>query len=354
MRHGAFTEADMTADITARAVATDPQWLPHTFGPDGSQLTSVFVPRAKHRELMFLTDDHYLGHYAKTVHPANDVARQIGDVAAAPLHFIFHTAFCCSTLMVKALDIPGRSVGLKEPEILINAANRIARSDDVANRERLGLVLRLLARPFGPGETVIVKPSNSANRIILPALEMLPQARAVLMHSDLPTLLRSVAKRGMWGRRWARKVFRNVSAWTSLRFGYGPDELFELTDLQVAGLAWLMQIHHFGEVARRMGSRAIALEGAELIRDPGPVLGRVSALFGLDLDAPTLSAIANGPVFSRHSKFAQRDYGIDAREAEHDAAVAAHGEEIELVVKWVEAVAAHCGIPATAAVPVPA
>ncbi|WP_129794472.1 hypothetical protein [Sphingosinicella sp. CPCC 101087] len=344
----------MTPEISARVVATDPQWLPHTFGPDGSRLTSVFVPRAKHQELMFLTDDHYLNHYAKAELPADAVGREIGDAATAPLHFIFHTAFCCSTLMVKALDIPGRSVGLKEPEILINVANRIARSDDAANRQRLALVLRLLARPYAPGETVIVKPSNSANRIVLPALEMLPQARAVLMHSDLPTLLRSVAKRGMWGRRWARKVFRNVSAWSSLQLGYEPGELFELTDLQVAGLTWLMQVHHFGEVARRMGSRVMVLEGAELIRDPSPVLGRAAALFALELDEPSLSAIANGSVFSRHSKFAQRDYSVDAREAEHDAAVAAHGEEIDLVVKWVEAVAAHCGVRATPAGPLPA
>ena len=334
----------MVEDL-ARAVAIDPQWLPHTYGPDGSQLTSVFVPRATHAELMFLSDEHYTPDFRKVTHPASDVAAHLAAASNAPMHFIYHTAFCGSTLMVKALDLPGRTVGLKEPDVLINLANRLARSDDPANRQRLQLVLRLLARPFQPGETVIVKPSNFANKLIRPALESIPDARAVLLYSDLPTLLRSLVKRGMWGRIWGRKLFRSAGAWTTLNFGYGPDETFDLTDLQVAGLAWLMQIHHFGEVVRSLNSRVMTVESSGFLGDPAGTLGGVAGFFGLDLTPSEVGEIANGPVFSRHSKFSQRDYSIGEREAEHDAAVAAHGEEIDMVVKWVEAVAAHCRVP---------
>lgn len=332
-------------DTSPRAVALDPQWLPHTFGPDGSELTSVFVPRAKHQELMFLGDDHFKGEYEKVTHKAADVAAQAGAAVIGPIHYIFHTAFCCSTLMVKALDIPGRSLGLKEPDILINLANRLARADDAGNRQRLQLVLHLLARPFEPGETVVVKPTNFANRLILPALSLNPQARAVLLYSDLGTLLRSLVKRGMWGRIWGRKLFRSAGAWTSLDFGYDAGEMFELTDLQVAGLAWLMQIHHFNEAVRTLGDRVMTVDSADFTADPAATLGQVSRLFGIDLDKPELDAIAEGPVFSRHSKFSQLDYSVGAREADHEAAVAAHGEEIDMVVKWVGAVAGHCGVP---------
>lgn len=331
-------------DNSPRAVAIDPQWLPHTYEADGARLTSVFVPRAEHTELMFLSDEHYTSEFPKVTHLASEVAANLGEAAVAPIHFIFHTAFCGSTLMVRALDVPGRTFGLKEPDVLINLANRLARSDDPANRQRLQLVLRLLARPYQPGETVIVKPSNFANRLIRPMLEAIPDARAVLLWSDLPTLLRSLVKRGMWGRIWGRKLFRSAGAWTTLKFGYDPGETFELTDLQVAGLAWLMQIHHFGEVARSMVSRVATVDSSDFLADPATPLGRVAGLFGLDLKKSEISAIANGPVFSRHSKFSQRDYSIDEREAEHDAAVAAHGEEIDLVVKWVTAVADHCRV----------
>jgi hypothetical protein len=331
-------------DTSPRAVAIDPQWLPHSYDLDGSRLTSVFVPRAKHAELMFLSEEHYPPEILKVTHLASDVAAHLPAAAIAPIHFIFHTAFCGSTLMVKALDIPGRAVGLKEPDVLINLANRLARSDDPANRQRLQLVLRLLTRPSLPGEMTIVKPSNFANRLIRPILEMIPDARAVLLWSDLPTLLRSLVKRGMWGRIWGRKLFRSAGAWTDLNFGYDPGETFELTDLQVAGLAWLMQIHHFGQVASSFGPRVMTVDSSTFLGNPAETLGRGAGLFGLDLTPVEVGEIANGPVFSRHSKFSQRDYSIDEREAEHDAAVAAHGEEIEMVVKWVEAVATHCRV----------
>jgi hypothetical protein len=148
----------------------------------------------------------------------------------------------------------------------------------------------------------------------------------------------------MWGRIWGRKLFRSAGAWTNLNFGYGPEEIFELTDLQVAGLAWLMQIHHFGEVVRSMGPRVKAIDSSDFLGSPAETLGKVASLFGIELGSSEIDAIAHGPVFSRHSKFSQRDYSINEREAEHDAAVAAHGEEIEMVVKWIEAVAAHCGV----------
>lgn len=331
-------------EASPRDLALDPEWLPHTFGPDGSELTFVCVPLAERDRLTFLSDEHYAGQFAKRTVPAAAVAAA-APAQGAQLHFIFHTAFCASTLLARALDLPERTLVLKEPDVLINLANRLVRSDDLANRERLRLVLRLLARPFAPGESVIVKPTNFANRLLLPVLEELPEARAVLLFSDLPTLLRSLVKRGMWGRIWARRLYRSAAAWTSLDPGYDAGELFELTDLQVAGLAWLMQVRHFDEAARRLPGRTMIVDSADFLAGPAKTLRRAGGFFGLALDGAEAEAIADGPVFSRHSKFTQRDYSVEAREAEHDAAVAAHGEEIGMVVKWVESVAAHCRTP---------
>lgn len=328
-----------------RELSLDPDWLPHTFGPDGSELTFVHVPRDARDALMFLGEEHFEGRFEKATVRAADAAAGAGAAPEAPLHFIFHTAFCASTLMVRALDLPGRTVGLKEPDVLINLANRLIRSNDSANRDRLRLVLRLLARPYGPDDAVILKPTNFANRLLLPAMEILPQARTVLLHSDLPTLLRSLVKRGLWGRTWARKLYRSVGAWARLDTGYDAGEMFELTDLQVAGLAWLMQIRHFHDAKQQLGDRAMVVDSADFLADPATALQAVARLFGINLDAAEAEAIATGPVFSRHSKFSQRDYSVEAREAEHDAAIAAHGEEIDMVVKWVGAVAAHCGAP---------
>jgi hypothetical protein len=58
-----------------------------------------------------------------------------------------------------------------------------------------------------------------------------------------------------------------------------------------------------------------------------------------------VKSLAAGPAFAKHSKFSDRDYGAEERRKEHDAATEAHSEEIDMVVKWIEAVAAQVGAP---------
>ncbi len=330
---------------TVRDVALDPEWLPHTYDVGGTDLTSVFVPRPARAELMFLSDEHFAGNFRKATFPAAAVAAEAANADRAPVHFIFHTSFCCSTLLANALAIPGKTTALKEPDVLINLANRIISSDDNANRQRLELVLRLLERPLAPGETVIVKPTNFANRLADLMLASRPEARAVLLYSDVGTFLRSLLKRGMWGRILGRKLFRQLSGWNAMDFGFGPNELFELTDVQVAALAWLVQIRHFDGLARAFASRLLVLDSAALLADPVAALANAQSLLGLGLSESEIASIAAGPVFTRHSKFSDRGYNPEERDKEHAAVSGANAEELAMVVQWIEAVAAQIGAP---------
>jgi hypothetical protein len=328
-------------------VAADPDWLPHTFDESGTALTSVHVPRADRARLTFLSDDHYRGNYPKVALPA-EALREAAAAAPGPaaLHFIYHTSFCCSTLLAKALDIPDLTVGLREPDVLINLANRFIRSEDAANRARLDLVLRLLGRPYAGERAVIVKPTNFANRLVAATLTLRPGSRAILLYSDLRTLLLSFAKKGMRGRIWGRRLYAQCAAWTSLRTGFSPKDTFEQTDLQIAGLAWLMQIDHFNRMAASFGpARVMTLDSAAFMAAVPETLAAAGAFFSLDIGESQARAIAAGPVFTTHSKFAQQDYSVEARDADHAALMAAHGEEIAMVEKWVEAVAGHCRVP---------
>jgi len=326
-------------------VVLDPEWMPHTFDAAGLNLTFVHVPAAARADLMFLSDEHFAGNFAKADFPAAAVMAGSDNVPGAPIHFIFHTGFCCSTLLANALAVPGASSMLKEPDVFINLANRLIRSDDQANRQRLELVLRLLERPLAPCEAVIVKPTNFANRLLENVLAQRPRSKSVLLYSDVETFLRSLLKRGMFGRIFGRRLFTQLRGWSPLDFGYGPDELLQLTDVQVAALAWLMQVHHFDAIARAFRERVLILDSATLLADPAAAIDEAQALFGLALDRSRVDAIAAGPVFSKHSKFSDRDYDAQAREKEHKAATEAHSEELEMVVKWIEAVAAQIGAP---------
>lgn len=327
-------------------IAMDPEWVPHAFEPDGGQLTCVFVPRSSRKDLVFLTDGQFQGRYRKISLPVASIVSHSAAAPEAPLHFIFHTSFCCSTLLAKALAVEGVAASLSEPNILVNLAESVIASGLAKNQQSLELALRLLARPLGPAESVIIKPSSFANMLVEAMMTVRLRSRCLLLYSDLRTFLASVVKRGLLGRMNARKLYQNLVAWTSLDFGFSPTETFGQTDLQIAALSWLMQIAHFDELAARLGpERVIVLDAADLLQKPGVELERVQSFFGLGLDARQLTAVLNGPAFAKHSKFSDVDYDSETRERDHDELMKVHGQELEMVIQWLEAVAAHVGAP---------
>lgn len=328
----------------ARDVALDPEWLPHAFERGGLDLTSVFVPRASRADLLFLSDGRFKGEFRKATFPAAAVASEAAAAGEAPLHFIFHTSFCCSTLLARALDVPGVSEILMEPNVLVDLAERPIRDGPERNAE-LALALRLLERPLASGEKLVAKPSNFANRLLEPALAMRPGARAVLLYSDAGTFLRSVVKRGLLGRINARKLYRKLAGWTSLHFGFSEEDTFLQTDLQIAALAWLMHIAHFQLAADRLGpERVMVVDSADLLAGPAAALQDVQSFFGLGLGERQLAEIVDGPAFSTHSKSSDVDYSPNAHARDHEALLQAHGEELEMVLQWLNAVAGHLGV----------
>jgi hypothetical protein len=86
------------------------------------------------------------------------------------------------------------------------------------------------------------------------------------------------------------------------------------------------------------------VDSVDFLANPARTLRRVSDLFELNLAESQIAEIVKGPTFARHSKFSDLDYGRQERAADQNAAEAAHSEELEMVVKWVGAVAAHLGV----------
>jgi hypothetical protein len=326
-------------------IRSDPEWIPHAFEEDNRTLTWVFVPQADRKELVFLSDGRFRGNYRKVSLPI-DPSMAVAVAGEAPLNFIFNTSFCCSTLLANALSVEGVATNISEPNILVNLAERVIRTGLQSNKQKLELALSLLSRPLQGAQSVVVKPSSFANVLIEPILEALPASRAVLLYSEPKTFLSSVARRGLLGRVNARRLYSNLIAWTSLRFGFSAAETFEQSDLQVAALAWLMQIAHFDQVATRLGpQRVMVLDAADLLAGPEAELERVQSFFGLGLRDDQIREIVSGPAFTKHSKGSVIDYDATSRARDHEAVMQLHADELGMVIHWLNAVAAHLGVP---------
>jgi hypothetical protein len=329
---------------TAADLLSDPDWFLHRLDAGSGAARFVYLPRDVQRSVTFLSDQYLPKEASRADLPAAELQRRM--TASGRLHFLFHSAFCCSTLLARALDVPGRVFSLKEPAALNDlAAGRLAQVPSNRITELLDRALSLYARTKTAGEPIVVKPSNEANNLLELCLKLRPESRAVLMYSPLPAFLRSVAKRGLWGRTWARQLFQTLSPTAPFATGFTAEETFRQSDLQIAGLCWLMHHAQFVRAASQFGARIRTLESTVLLGDPERALLALSDLFGLGLTREDAASIAGGTVFQENSKSMTRGYDRAVRADENAAVDAAHGEEIGMVVTWVRSVAQHCRVP---------
>jgi hypothetical protein len=324
-------------------IVRDPLWLADRYDPEHDAVHFRYVDRDQHRAATFLTDE-YLGGSTSPVIIRREDAIAAHDVSA-PVHFIFHSAFCCSTLFTRSLDVPGASMGLKEPLIL---------NDIVGWRQRGGApqrlsqtldnTLTLLARPFSNGEAIVIKPSNVCNGLAEAMMALRPDAHALLLYAPLPLFLASIAKKGMWGRLWARELMVKQLREGFIDLGFSDEDYLGLTDLQAGAAGWLAQHAMFMRMVGRFGKARVATLDSELsLVEPANTMAHLSTHFALGFGSARISKILAGPAFTKHSKF-DGAFDAKARMLEQQVAANIYSEEIEKVSAWAAVIAHNNGI----------
>ena len=252
--------------------------------------------------------------------------------------FIFHSAFCCSTLLARALDLPGTCLSLKEPDILMGLSNAIRVDENLkrnpdAQNQLVDFVFELLGRRFATGERVLLKPTNSANNLLGHALRL--NAPTLTLYGDLRSFLVSVIKKGEPGRGFVRLQY-NIFSLDPGALGAIPQrQAMGFTDLQVAALIWRHQLESFtAHLAQARAGNPASLDFRKLLGDPAATLLAVSKHLKFRHGREALSATANGPVFKQNSKDAQEEYDSARRDQEEAALEARHGETLDLIVPW--------------------
>lgn len=325
----------------------DPTWIPHAYDARRDTLVFAHLPRETQREIVFL-DPRFMPRGGQSEPaPISELGADAVRGQAGPLHFIFHTGFCCSTLLARALDIPGVSMGIKEPSILASFAQYWSNSRRSAGAlEALNVTLDLLSRPLTPGEAQIVKPSTVVNHIIPQLLHARPDAKAIVLFSSLDAFLRAIVRRGLDGRIFARELFHQFSPVIPLDADVTEEEPLLLADLQVAAQAWLMQAAFMDQLAKRFGtSRVRVLNGDTLLANPMGTLSAVGAFFNIGMTPEIARAVADGPVFQEHAKELGRPFNAEEQRAQFDRAGVMHREELMMTKDWARALAIRSGAP---------
>lgn len=321
----------------------DGAWLAHRYDASADAFHLRHVSRSAHNAAPFLTDEYLGVEPSPLVLSRRDAKTRNAENAS--LHFILHSAFCASTMFGNGFDLPGLSMGLKEPVLLNDIVGfRRRGAPPMAVAERLGDALDMLARPFGDDLAVVVKPSNIFNALAPASLVMRPTSKAILLYAPLSVFLLSVARKGLWCRLWCRELLEGQLTDGIVDLGFEPSDYFRQTDLQVAAVGWLAQQKLFHDMTRKFGPERIAtLDSERLTANPGKALFATASHFRLGDHTAANDA---HPAFGTHSKFGG-SFGTEDRRAEHVLAQTAHGDEIEKVLIWAEAVAQSANIPLT-------
>jgi hypothetical protein len=314
----------------------DGHWLPHRYDAAADAVQFRLFEREDHRRATFLSAEE-VGDGPTVALPRTECLAAVKAMALPPVRLILHSAFCCSTLLTRAFDLPGMAMGLSEPMILNDVVGlRLRGGDPRQVAAALDVALHLLARPLAAGEAMVIKPSNLFNPLAPVAIKLQPELRLLLLHAPLEDYLGSVARKEIEGRAWVRELmWKLIGLGEAARFGLSEEELYRQTDLQVAALGWLAQQARFEELALQLPERVRVVDSVTLMRSPRQVMAELAKHFSVDLDA---GAVASGPAFTRHSKDG-RAFDAAARDAERSEGLARHAREVTTVAEWAGRVA---------------
>jgi len=311
----------------------------HLFAFEGDQAIFVTMDRDAYRRSIFL--DRRI----QAAGPATQVplAALTGHLeapkpAAARTGWIFHVAHCGSTLLARALDLPTRSLVLREPLALRQLA--VDPTLSPADRQaRLRLAASLFARRYRPDAPAIVKANVPVNFIASQIMELDPAAPAILLYFPLrPYLLAVLRSEGH--RTWVRNVTTQLQPAISAAVG----EIGGLDIAERAAALWLAQLRLYaGMIAAFPEARS--LDAETLFSAPRPVVAAAAAHFGVALPSSELDSIVGGELFSTYSKDPGQVFDNDGRLALQAETERLAGPEIDRARHWLDGRLAHHPLP---------
>jgi hypothetical protein len=322
----------MNAPITSpEQVVNDPNWFAYGFDLKSGTIDFTHTSREAVAAQTFLDMRwNRAGGRNGRMHLSAVVPALETKPAPRNLRFIWHTGFCCSTLLAQLLDAAGRNISLSEPKLLVDVADT-KRADAFGVHPDLSrlpdVAFGLLSRPFVEGEAVTVKPAPAANHLLPEAAAL--DARHLFLFSDCESFLTSIAKMADAGANYARAMLnvlrRNgvASAWTDARTR-------DLSIYQIAALVWHLQIAEL----RASGAEARSLDCDALLDDPAKSLLVIDEFFGLGLGAEHIAETASGPLFRRNAKRPGVTFDARHRREEHAAMQKSFGSELRDAVAW--------------------
>jgi len=296
------------------------------------------TPFLDHRMVRAGSGRHSLGFDAILQHPNLPEPQ--------PASFIFHSAFCCSTLMTRYLDALDRFLVLREPHSIYEIASlqrfhgKNVLPDVTADEWQAlyRLIMLLLVRRFDNNAPVVMKPSDGCNNLMANMLGEHADNTGLFIYTSLERFLVSVLKqddRHEWAAIRARELtldlLHNSIQPKVSPIGLGPG--------QNAALVWVLQMDSYRALHEGpYGKRIRCLNSSDFLDDPVAVITALTSHFGHPVPADTVAELLSAANLEVHSKLPSQHYDQQTREREFREERGKYDERITRIMQWAESV----------------
>lgn len=322
----------------------DPSYLAYKFDFTNESIEFISLAEGDLDSATWLTRDLLGTDSSSTSVPLVDVLRAINSHPVAvgkPPRFIFHTAYCASTFLSRCLSVKGVSVSLREPQLLLDAANskRIqwrSKTSNIDFRHLPALALRLLRKHAEPHETLIFKPINSVNNIIAELLHASGAPKALMLYTDARHFLLSTLKKGQAATQRQRTMFDLLRCDFPHLSQLGLSDAIHLTDLKISLTLWRLQLEQ-AELALTHSSINGALgslHAERLINQPDKALHAANKFLQLGISSEVISEIAVGDLSMRDAKDMDNSFSLSSRQVGYQKVEDFYGSDIDNGYKW--------------------
>ncbi len=326
-------------------ILENPDFLAYRLRFDTEEIEFIEVPVDLQRRITWLRRDAFADASKLVAIPLSQLERLAKPNQAQPAkppNFIFHTAYCGSTFLSRCLDVPGHSISLREPQLLLDVANAKrmnwqARSANMDYRHLLHLALNLLKRAAPKDEHLIIKPVNSVNNIVIEILQASPRSLALMMYTDARNFVLSTLKKGEAARQTTRAMFDLLRCDFPHLQNLKLSDAIHMSDLKLILTLWRLQLEQANAIIQQLGKDKIKSVHAEaLISKPAEVLVAAGEMFSLNLSqSQAIEILATKG--AADAKDQSQTFSVEKRDKTYKVLEEFYGDDLENGFKWLSA-----------------
>jgi len=330
-KDGIFAKRDLTAQIqtSLTTVGKHPDLFPVRIDFADNKAWLVKMSPRWYRESVFLDPARIKGTIVVEA-DLNWLTQTCDNFEWQPVSFIFHTAFCGSTLMSQSLDVLFQSLPLREPEALGNLLVYLRSNPEInAVKDTADMVLKLLSRRYAADEPVVVKANDYAN----PLMNLLSGSHysmpMLFMYTPLNEFLAGCLK-AKNRLAWIRQRYQSIASIATQKLDLSPEtQIDDDAYGKMAAVYWSYNIALYLDVLQRTGLPVRSLDFNQMQERPLDAVMEAGAFFGLMPRQNVNATAAIERLFGVYSKNSNFTYSPKQRVDDIQSVLKQHRNELD-------------------------